>query len=365
MVEGSFSRNEVMLAVGITTLASYFVMTTPWIGQSIFPNLQCGFIKYNSSVLASPVSQGDAYELSLFLITDLDHDSKVADKKETWHSLSLRATLNIDSDFSKASLKLGETKKLTSNIAAGGRAMELSDLATFDGRLITCDDRTGLLYEVDTQASKVYPWVFLPDGPGVKASKGLKAEWLTVKDYELYVGGLGKEWTTTTGEYVNDHPMWIKKVGVDGSVKHENWKNVFIQARRTIGVEYPGYAIHEAVQWNDDAKRWFFLPRRASNETYSEEADEFRGTNFLISCNANFQDWKAVEIGTKGDGARGFSAFQIFPKSKGKVIIALKSEEKDGKPVASYLSVFDVDGHVILPDTQLEGAHKYEGLAFA
>lgn len=29
---------------------------------------------------------------------------------------------------------------------------------------------------------------------------GFKCEWATVKDGYLYVGGLGKEWTTTTGE---------------------------------------------------------------------------------------------------------------------------------------------------------------------
>ena len=26
--------------------------------------------------------------------------------------------------------------------------------------------------------------------------KGMKCEWMTVKDEHLYVGGLGKEWTT-------------------------------------------------------------------------------------------------------------------------------------------------------------------------
>ena len=42
------------------------------------------------------------------------------------------------------------------------------------------------------------PWVILEDGPG-NIDKGFKAEWLAVKDHMLYVGGLGKEWTSTTG----------------------------------------------------------------------------------------------------------------------------------------------------------------------
>ena len=46
------------------------------------------------------------------------------------------------------------------------------------------------------------------------------------------------------------------------------------------------------------------------------------------------------------------------------LIVALKSEEKDGKPVASYISVFDLHGHVIMEDQKLEGSYKFEGLAF-
>lgn len=38
---------------------------------------------------------------------------------------------------------------------------------------------------------QAYPWIFLIDGPG-NATKGLKAEWLTVKGDKLYAGGLGK-----------------------------------------------------------------------------------------------------------------------------------------------------------------------------
>lgn len=42
------------------------------------------------------------------------------------------------------------------------------------------------------------PWVILEDGPG-SVDKGFKAEWMTVKDHHLYIGGLGKEWTTQAG----------------------------------------------------------------------------------------------------------------------------------------------------------------------
>lgn len=46
-----------------------------------------------------------------------------------------------------------------STIAAGGRSMELSDLAVFDGKLLSVDDRTGILYRIEE--SGAYPWVRL------------------------------------------------------------------------------------------------------------------------------------------------------------------------------------------------------------
>ena len=42
------------------------------------------------------------------------------------------------------------------------------------------------------------PWVILEDGPG-DVNKGFKGEWMSVKDKTLYVGGLGKEWTSQSG----------------------------------------------------------------------------------------------------------------------------------------------------------------------
>ncbi|KHJ77515.1 Apyrase [Oesophagostomum dentatum] len=156
-----------------------------------------------------------AVEYDLLVVTDLDHDSKVSNKK--WQSIARRGTLKLSPDQKTVSVtwKADSTFPLTTEIASGGRAMELSDLCVFDGRLLAADDRTGLIYEI--KDDKAYPWVFLVDGPG-NATKGLKAEWLTVKGDELYVGGLGKEWTTTDGVYVNDNPMWIKVLSRNGKV---------------------------------------------------------------------------------------------------------------------------------------------------
>lgn len=69
---------------------------------------------------------------------------------------------------------------------------------------------------------------------------GFKSEWATVKDGRLYVGGLGKEWTTETGTVVNTNPQWIKSIGPDGDVKHHDWKYNYNQLREKMGMNLPG-----------------------------------------------------------------------------------------------------------------------------
>ena len=53
------------------------------------------------------------------------------------------------------------------------------------------------VYEIDSQHNLV-PWVILRNGNG-HLPEAFKAEWMAVKDGDLYVGGLGKDWTTGDG----------------------------------------------------------------------------------------------------------------------------------------------------------------------
>lgn len=59
----------------------------------------------------------------------------------------------------------GEPKKLKHSYALKDRGMELSELVVFDGRLLTFDDRTGIVYEIVNE-QKMVPWVLLVDGDG-------------------------------------------------------------------------------------------------------------------------------------------------------------------------------------------------------
>ena len=76
------------------------------------------------------------------------------------------------------------------------------------GKLLTCDDRTGIIYEV-ADGKHVYARYILSNGDGNRA-KGFKCEWMTVKDGLLYVGSTGKEWTTAQGVVLNQDPRWVK-----------------------------------------------------------------------------------------------------------------------------------------------------------
>jgi len=122
-----------------------------------------------------------------------------------------------------------------------------------------------------------------------------------------------------------------------------------------------GYLIHESASWSDTLQRWFFLPRRASHERYSEKADERRGTNLLLSSTQDFGD---VTVGRVGEAVptHGFSSFKFIPDTDDQIIVALKSEEDNGK-IASYIMAFTLDGRFLLPETRI-GSVKYEGIEF-
>lgn len=51
-----------------------------------------------------------------------------------------------------------------------------------------------------------------------RSEKGFKSEWATVKNEILYVGSMGKEWTTDSGEFQSNDPQYIKTVTVKGEV---------------------------------------------------------------------------------------------------------------------------------------------------
>uniref|UniRef100_A0A3Q0REB2 Soluble calcium-activated nucleotidase 1 n=1 Tax=Amphilophus citrinellus TaxID=61819 RepID=A0A3Q0REB2_AMPCI len=314
---------------------------------------------YNYTYPLSPPEKtlhGTRYRIGV--IADLDTASQ-SSKDQTWFSYMKKGHLSVSASGDRLEVEWDpEVVTLESHLAEKGRGMELSELVVFNGHLYTVDDRTGVVYRIN--GNQAVPWVILPDGDG-SVSKGFKAEWLAVKDEHLFVGGLGKEWTTTYGDVINNNPEWVKVVGVGGEVEHQNWVPHYNTLRSAAGIKPPGYLIHESAAWSERLQQWFFLPRRASHERYEETADERRATNFLLSCPADFSSITVRRVGPLNP-TRGFSSFKFVPDTDDQIVLALKSEEDAGK-IATYIIAFTLDGRVLLPETKI-GDVKYEGLEF-
>ena len=315
---------------------------------------------YNSTYpLTKPLrtSQGIRYRIGI--VADPDERSKVDGVSNTWQSYFKVGYLILSHDRNRVHVSWDKTEiELKTHLAEGGRGAELSELVVFNGKLLTVDDRSGIVYEIIDNT--LVPWVVLPDGDG-RTPKGFKAEWMTVKDKVLYVGGLGKVWTTTTGEVVNDNPQHIKIISPVGHVIHQNWADRYNAMMESIGIYRPGYVIHESCNWSPYHSKWFFLPRRASKEKYDDQADEKRATNIMLIADSAFTNIKSRRIGQLNP-THGFSSFRFIPQTKDTIIVALKTEEDQGK-IASYIMAFTTNGQILM-DEQKIGDIKFEGIEF-
>jgi len=305
---------------------------------------QESYLQYNEA--------STSYNISV--IADRDKASKHASKQE-WESFLKNGVLTRGYGGYSVTWSQEPMVSLTSKINEEGRGMELSELAYFNNQLFSCDDRTGIVYEIYDE--EVIPHYILVDGNG-HSPKGFKCEWMTVKDDLLYIGGLGKEWTNQNGDVVGRAPQWIKTVDITGRVSHVSWVHVYEALREATGTAFPGYLIHEAVRFHPVQRRWYFFPRRVSTEPYVDTLDESRGSNVVISTNEHFQDIKVTHLGEKIP-THGFSSFAFVPYREDEVV-ALKTEEV-GDTIATYITVFNLDGTILLEETQI-GNIKFEGI---
>ncbi|XP_034114589.2 apyrase [Drosophila albomicans] len=324
--------------------------------------------EYNSTypLTAAMTVHGGAIVYRIAIIADLDTTSKLvkSDGSTTWRSYLKKGYLTYVPAKNEIQISWddGAPATLESAFALKGRGMELSELVTFNGKLLSFDDRTGIVYEINND--KVIPWLILMDGDG-RSSKGFKSEWATVKGHTLYVGSMGKEWTTSMGDFQNNNPMYVKAISTKGEVQSINWTKNYKQLRlMSQQISWPGYMIHESGVWSEEHQRWFFLPRRCSKEKYNETLDEHMGCNILISADEDFVNINTVQLDPENTSpTHGFSSFKFLPHAKDSVIIALKSEELNGK-TSTYLTAFSVGGKTMLPEVRINTEYKYEGFEF-
>jgi len=288
---------------------------------------------------------------NIVVVADKDKASK---NGNAWESV-----LHTRDTFGLYSITWGTSITLKSKLNEDGRGMELSDLSFFNGKLYTFDDRTGIVFQIDRTNGLVIPQHILMDGNG-HSSKGFKCEWAPVKDDRMYVGGLGKEWTTPEGELVSRDPQWVKSIDAEGRILHHSWVPVYEALREATGTSNPGYLIHEAVRFHPVSRRWYFFPRRVSTESYNDALDEKRGANLVISTNEKFEDIKITRLGPQIP-THGFSSFAFVPFRENE-LVALKTEEADGV-IATYITVFNLNGDILMEESKI-GDVKFEGVEF-
>ena len=298
----------------------------------------------------------------VYIVADLDKRSKVlSDKKGKWMSYLIKGQLKREEDGS-FSINWSQNTTLYTKIAEAGRGMELSALVDFNRVLYAFDDRTGLVFEI--LGDKAIPRHILMEGDG-NTDKGQKTEWATVKDGKMYVGSFGKEYTNPDGSIKNTNNMWVSVIDYQGVITHENWKQYYNKIREAAGCPYPGYMIHEAITWSPHRRQWVILPRRVSKEAYDENLDEKRGSNTVILASEDFSKIEVKHI-TPLTPTRGFSEFKFLPGSKDSIIVALKSEENEEQGTQnSYITVFDLDGKILMKETEIPGGMKFVGLEFS
>jgi len=317
------------------------------------------------------------------MVTDMDQLSVVTQaKKPLFNSKLLAATLTYNPSTATYSVAFSQEapRILTSAHNEAGRGMELSEMTLYQNRLLAFDDRTGIVYEIlsepDTQGTKslVVPRYIITEGEG-DTDKGMKWEWATVKGDHLYIGSMGKEYTNPDGSVANTNNLWISTICPAGQVTRIDWTEQYTFVREALGAAAPGYAIHEAVLWSEHLKKWVFTPRRVSQTTYDENADERMGANKIVLVDENFTTSQVIDIqfGTfLNDGLHGFSTIAFVPGTNDKHVLAVRSVEEDCVggiddvcKQRSYVTVFNIlTGVVLMDEIQVGLDVKFEGIEF-
>lgn len=102
----------------------------------------------------------------LGIITDLDTNSKSPTEPYTWLAYFKKGYLSYSPKKHTIAISWDKTEpvKLVTHFALKDRGMELSELVVFNGKLLSFDDRTGLVFEILND--KARPWILLMDGDG-------------------------------------------------------------------------------------------------------------------------------------------------------------------------------------------------------
>lgn len=162
----------------------------------------------------------------LAVIADLDKRSKTGDgSKALYHSIFMTGTLTRSTGSSSGgeerySVEWDAPAAVTTAHNEAGRGAELSELVLFQRRLLTFDDRTGIMFEVvnfrdsgatgKDRAPALVPRQIMMEGDGV-TDKGMKIEWATVKGEWRSPSRRRHDWCGRSGACAptgNRSPSW-------------------------------------------------------------------------------------------------------------------------------------------------------------
>lgn len=130
---------------------------------------------YNATYpLTPPLITASGIQYRIGIISDLDTNSKDKFESNTWRSYLKKGHLMWYPNENSITIVWDriEPTELKSTFGQNGRGMELSELVVFNGKLLSFDDRTGIVYEINPETNKVIPWVLLVDGNGM-TTKGM------------------------------------------------------------------------------------------------------------------------------------------------------------------------------------------------
>lgn len=103
---------------------------------------------YNATYpLTTPIVSGDVVTFRIGIVTDLDTNSKSTSQANTFHSYFKKGSLTYDPVQKQVAVTWDSQPPtlLSSTYSHKGRGMELSELIVYDGRLLTFDDRSGMV----------------------------------------------------------------------------------------------------------------------------------------------------------------------------------------------------------------------------
>jgi soluble calcium-activated nucleotidase 1 len=335
---------------------------------------------------AADALRSNGSEFLFAAVADLDELSRLDPKKQekpefySWllpgslRKLSSTGTTGGNRLY-EIDLKYDARRKIVTKHNEAGRGAEFSELTLFENRLVTFDDRTGKVFEVlnsaDGAESFVVPRFVVSEGDG-DTDKGMKWEWSTVKDGELYMGSMGKEYTLPDGTVKNRNNLWIAVINSLGQIRRVDWTQQYSFVRHALKCDFPGYLIIEACRWSSEMKKWVFLPRRISREAYDEVKDEQKGGRELVLVDEGFSFSTVVKLNLDSqDPLKGFSTFAFVPNSGDRHALAIRSVEDNCVNFTpqceqrSYFVVIDVTtGEQLSDEVKYPGTVKYEGVEF-